>query len=138
MKDFTFTIIKPEIVRKGLHAELLDKIIRAGFRISAMKLYWISADEAKKFYDIHRERPFYNELVEYISSSPVIVAVIKKENAVNDFRLLIGNTDPVNAEAGTIRKLYGTNISENAIHGSDSDENAQIESQFFFSGLERF
>ena len=138
MSDFTFTIVKPEVVKKGLFIEILDIIVKKGFRISAMKFYHLRPDEARRFYLVHKDRPFYDELVSYMSSGPVVVAVLEKENAVSGFRSIIGNTDPLKADEGTIRRQYGSNISFNAIHGSDSDENALIESQFFFSELERF
>jgi nucleoside-diphosphate kinase len=131
-------MIKPDAVKKGDAGAILDQIIKAGFRIEAMKWTKLSADKAGEFYAIHKERPFYGELVEFMSSGPIVAAILKKENAVADFRKLIGATNPANAEAGTIRKLYAASVGENAIHGSDSDENAIIESDFFFSKLERF
>jgi nucleoside-diphosphate kinase len=138
MSDFTFTIIKPEIVSRGLFAEILKTIIQAGFRVSALKLCHMTTEEAMDFYQVHQGKPFFDALVKYMSSGPVVVAMIEKENAVTDFRNLIGNTNPLIAEEGTIRKMYGTDITHNAIHGSDSNENAVIESAFFFSGLERY
>src|SRR5690242_11810979 len=126
-------MIKPDAVKKGHAGAILDQIIKAGFRIEAMKWTKLTAEKAGEFYAIHKERPFYGELVEFMSSGSIVAAVLKKENAVADFRKLIGATNPANAEAGTIRKLYAASVGENAIHGSDSDENAIIESDFFFS-----
>ncbi len=138
MTNRTFTIIKPDAFRNGFTGAILDKIITAGFRIAAMKLTFLSKDKAGEFYQVHRERPFYGELVEFMSSGPIVAAILEKDNAVEDFRKLIGTTDPKKADAGTIRKLYAESVGNNAIHGSDSDENAKIESDFFFSNLERF
>lgn len=138
MSNTTFTMIKPDAFSKGHSGAILDQIIRDGFKIKALKLTKLSLERASEFYAIHKERPFYGELVEFMSSGPIVAAVLEKENAVSDFRKLIGATDPAKAEAGTIRKLYAASVGENAIHGSDSDENAKIESDFFFSGLERF
>ena len=134
----TFTMIKPDAVRNGHIGNILQMINAAGFRIVGMKYTRISMDQAKKFYEVHAERPFYGELTEFMSSGPIVAAILEKENAVADFRTLIGATNPANAEEGTIRKKYATSMGENAVHGSDSDENAQIEGDFFFSGLERF
>ena len=134
----TFTMLKPDSVEKGHIGAILEKINAAGFRIVAMKLTQMSTRDAETFYAIHKERPFYGELVEFMSSGPIVAAILEKENAVADFRTLIGATNPANAEEGTIRKAYAASIGENAVHGSDSDENAQIEGSFFFSGLERF
>lgn len=134
----TFTMIKPDAVSDNNIGNILAMINKAGFRIVAMKYTRLSADAAGKFYDVHKERPFYGELVAYMSSGPIVAAVLEKSNAVEDFRKLIGATNPANAEEGTIRKLYAKSIGENAVHGSDSDENASIEANFFFSGLERF
>src|SRR5690606_7109420 len=117
---------------------ILEKINAAGFRIKAMKYTQLSPSAAGKFYEVHKERPFYGELVEYMSSGPIVAAILEKESAVADFRTLIGATNPADAAEGTIRKLYATSISANAIHGSDSDENAAIEGAFFFSEIERF
>ena len=138
MSNQTFTMIKPDAVKNGHGGAILDQIIKAGFSIEAMKWTKLSAEKAGEFYAIHKERPFYGELVEFMSSGPIVAALLKKENAVADFRKLIGATNPANAEPGTIRKLYAASVGENAIHGSDSDENAIIESDFFFSKLERF
>ena len=138
MSNQTFTMIKPDAVKKGHSGAILDQIIKAGFQIEAMKWTKLTPEKAGEFYAIHKDRPFYGELVEFMSSGPIVAAVLKKENAVADFRKLIGATNPANADAGTIRKLYAASVGENAIHGSDSDENAIIESDFFFSKLERF
>jgi nucleoside-diphosphate kinase len=134
----TFTMIKPDAVRNGHIGNILQMINAAGFRIVAMKYTRISVDQAKKFYEVHAERPFYGELTEFMSSGPIVAAILEKENAVADFRTLIGATNPAQAEEGTIRKKYAASVGENAVHGSDSDENAEIEGSFFFSGLERF
>jgi nucleoside-diphosphate kinase len=134
----TLTMIKPTAVRKGYIGPILAMINRAGFRIVAMKYTRLSAEQAREFYLVHKERPFYNDLVEFMSSGPIVAAILEKNNAVEEFRSLIGATNPENAEDGTVRKLYGTNLQENAVHGSDSDENAIIESDFHFSRLERF
>jgi nucleoside-diphosphate kinase len=131
-------MIKPDAVRNGHIGNILQMINAAGFRIVAMNYTRISMDQAKKFYEVHAERPFYGELTEFMSSGSIVAAILEKENAVADFRTLIGATNPANAEEGTIRKKYATSMGENAVHGSDSDENAQIEGDFFFSGLERF
>lgn len=134
----TFTMVKPDAVENGYIGGILKMINDAGFRIVAMKYTKLTKDAAGKFYEVHKERPFYGELVEYMSTGPIVAAILKKENAVADFRKLIGATDPSKADAGTIRKLYAKSISANAVHGSDSDDNAQIEGDFFFSKLERF
>jgi len=137
MSNRTFTMIKPDAVGNGYTGAIIDQIIKAGFRIVAMKLTRLSTDKAGEFYGIHRERPFYGELVEFMSSGPIVAAILEKDNAVENFRTLIGSTNPANAAEGTIRKLYAESIGRNAVHGSDSDENAKIEGDFFFSGLER-
>lgn len=134
----TFTMLKPDAVRKGYIGGILDQITASGFRIVAMKLTQLTTDDAKAFYAVHSERPFYGELVEYMTSGPIVAAILEKENAVEDFRTLIGATNPEDAAEGTIRKKYATSISENAVHGSDSDENAAIEGTFHFSGREQF
>ena len=134
----TFTMIKPDAMKKGHAGAIIDRIIKEGFRIISLKLTKLSAEKAGEFYAIHKERPFYGELVDFMSSGPIIAAILEKEDAVAAFRKLIGATNPAQAEAGTIRKLYADSVGENAIHGSDSDENAKIEGDFFFSGLERF
>jgi nucleoside-diphosphate kinase len=131
-------MIKPDATGGGHTGAILQMINKAGFRIVAMKMTHLSKEKAGGFYEIHKERPFYSELVEFMSRGPITAAILEKDNAVEDFRKLIGATNPANAEEGTIRKLYANSISENAIHGSDSDENAQIEGDFFFSKLEQF
>ncbi len=138
MTNRTFTMIKPDAVRNGHIGNILQMICNGGFRIVAMKYTMISRQQAEKFYEVHNERPFYGELTEFMSSGPIVAAILEKDNAVADFRKLIGATNPAQAEEGTIRKLYATSMGENAVHGSDSDENAKIEGDFFFSGLERF
>jgi nucleoside-diphosphate kinase len=134
----TFTMLKPDAVANGHIGAILDHITKAGFRIVAMKYTKLSADTAGKFYEVHKERPFYKDLVSYMSSGPIVAAILEKDNAVEDFRKIIGATDPAKAEVGTIRNLYAKSIEANAVHGSDSDDNAAIEGSFFFSGLERF
>lgn len=134
----TFTMLKPDSVRDGHIGAILEKITAAGFRIVAMKLTQMTTQDAEAFYAIHKERPFFGELVEYMTSGPIVAAILEKENAVEDFRKLIGATNPAEAAEGTIRKLYAKSIGENAIHGSDSDENAAIESAFHFAGREIF
>jgi nucleoside-diphosphate kinase len=131
-------MIKPDATSKGYSGGILDMILKAGFSIKAMKWTRLSKEQAGEFYAIHKERPFYGELVQFMSSAPIIAAILEKENAVTDFRKLIGATDPAKADEGTIRKLYASSMGENAVHGSDSDENAIIECDFFFSKLERF
>lgn len=138
MSNRTFTMIKPDAFSKGHGGAILDMIYKSGFRIVALKLTKLSSEKAGEFYAIHRQRPFFGELVEFMSSGPIVAAILEKENAVANFRNLIGATDPAKADPGTIRKLYAASVGENAIHGSDSDENAKIESDFFFSNLERF
>ena len=129
----TFTMIKPDAVQNNYTGPIIEHIEKAGFKIIAMKLRNLSTEQAKQFYKIHEERPFFNDLIKYITSGPIIAAVLEKENAVEDFRTLIGSTNPVEADEGTIRKLYAQSIDANAIHGSDSNENAEIESNFHFS-----
>lgn len=136
--DRTFTMLKPDSVEKGNIGPILEKITAAGFKIVAMKLTQMTKADAQAFYAIHKERPFFGELVEYMTRGPIVSAVLEKENAVEDFRTLIGATNPEEAAEGTIRKMYAASIGENAIHGSDSDENAEIESQFHFAGREIF
>jgi nucleoside-diphosphate kinase len=133
----TLTIIKPDAVANGYTGKIINQIIEAGFKIIAMKLIHLTEKEAGAFYEVHKERPFYKDLVSFMSSGPCIPMILEKENAVEDFRKLIGATDPQKAEKGTIRNLYAKSIEANAIHGSDSNENAEIESNFFFSRLER-
>lgn len=138
MSNRTFTMIKPDATKKGNTGAILEKINAAGFRIVAMKMTHLSPEKAGQFYDVHKERPFYGELVEFMSSGPITAAILEKANAVDDFRKLIGATNPAEAAEGTIRKLFAASIGENAVHGSDSDENARIEGDFFFSMLEQF
>lgn len=138
MNNITFTMIKPDAVADGHIGAILGKISAAGFKIKALKLTQLTREDAKKFYQIHAERPFYNELVDFMSSGPIVAAILEKENAVEDFRTLIGATNPAEAAEGTIRKEFARSIGENAVHGSDSDENAQIEAAFHFAGREIF
>ena len=134
----TFTMIKPDAVEANNIGPILAKINEGGFRIVAMKYLRLTKEQAGAFYEVHKERPFYGELVDYMSSGPIVAAVLSKNNAVADYRTLIGATDPTKAAEGTIRKLFAKSIAANAVHGSDSDENAAIEADFFFSKLERF
>lgn len=134
----TFTMIKPDAVEANNIGPILAMMTEAGFKIVALKYTKLSAEQAGKFYAVHSERPFYAELVEFMSRGPIVAAILEKDNAVEDFRKLIGATNPAQAEEGTIRKRFAKSIGENAVHGSDSDENAQIEGDFFFSQLERF
>src|SRR5919199_469816 len=138
MSNRTFTMIKPDAMRNGHAGAILDQIIKAGFRVVALKQTKLSAEKAGEFYAVHKERPFYGELVNFMSSGPIVAAILEKENAVADFRKLIGATNPAQAEEGTIRKRFAASVGENAVHGSDSDENAEIEGNFFFSNLEKF
>ncbi len=132
----TFTMLKPDSIESGNIGNILQMISNAGFEIKAMKLTQLSEDRAKKFYEVHKERPFYGELVEYMTSGPIVAAILEKDNAVEDFRTLIGATDPDEAADGTIRKLYAESKGRNAVHGSDSDENAEIEGNFHFEASE--
>ncbi|MAT53791.1 MAG: nucleoside-diphosphate kinase [Bacteroidetes bacterium] len=134
----TFTMIKPDAVKAGHIGAILEKINAAGFRIVAMKMTQLTKQKAGEFYAVHKERPFYGELVEFMSSGPIVAAILEKDNAVADFRELIGATNPAEAKPGTIRALYAKSVGENAIHGSDSDENAAIECAFHFAGTETF
>ncbi len=134
----TFTMIKPDAVRDGHIGGILNEIQKAGFKIVAMKLTKLSAERAGEFYEVHKERPFYGELVDFMSSGPIVAAILEKNNAVEDFRTLIGATNPANAAPGTIRAMFAKSMGENAVHGSDSDENATIESNFHFGGVEMF
>lgn len=134
----TFTMIKPDAFEAGNSGAIIKMIEEAGFGIKAMKLTRLSAIKAGQFYAVHKERPFYNDLITYMSSGPIVAIVLEKDNAVEDFRKLIGATNPADAAEGTIRKLFAKSIEANAVHGSDSDENAEIEGSFFFSGLEKF
>ncbi len=137
-KTITFTMIKPDAVKNKFTGKIIDHILNAGFELKAMKYIWLTNEQAGSFYAIHKERPFYNDLVAYMSSGPIVAAILEKENAVEDFRKTIGATDPQKAEDGTIRKLYAQSIEANAMHGSDSDANAHIEAGFFFSNFERY
>jgi nucleoside-diphosphate kinase len=132
----TFTMIKPDAIENGHMGAIINHIIKAGFKIVALKYTRLTKEEAGKFYEIHKERPFYGELVAYMSSGPIVAAILEKDNAVEEFRKAIGATDPTKADEGTIRKLYAKSIAANAVHGSDSDENAQIEGSFYFSKRE--
>ena len=134
----TFTMLKPDSLEKGNTGAILEKINASGFKIVAMKQTQMSKRDAETFYAVHSERPFFGDLVEYMTRGPIVAAILEKENAVEDFRTLIGATNPEDAAEGTIRRLFATSISENAVHGSDSDENASIEGAFHFSGREIF
>lgn len=134
----TFTMLKPDAIQNGYIGVILEKINTAGFRIVAMKMTHLTKSDAEAFYSVHSERPFFGDLLEYITSGPIVSAILEKDNAVEDFRTLIGATNPAEAAEGTIRKMYAESISANAVHGSDSNENAVIESAFHFSGREFF
>jgi len=134
----TCTMIKPDAVESGYSGKILNQICDAGFKIVAMKFTRLSKEKAGEFYAVHAARPFYGELVDFMSSGPIVAAILEKDNAVEEFRNLIGATDPAKAAPGTIRALYAKNVGENAVHGSDSDENAQIEGSFHFAGTEIF
>jgi nucleoside-diphosphate kinase len=138
MNNITFTMIKPDAVENGHIGAILEKINSAGFKIIAMKYTKLSLEKAQKFYEIHKDRPFFNELVTFMSRGPIVAAILEKDNAVEDFRALIGTTNPADAAEGTIRKMFAVSISENAVHGSDSDDNAAIEGAFHFSGRDMF
>jgi nucleoside-diphosphate kinase len=138
MTNRTFTMIKPDAFSKGYTGNILAMIEKAGFRLVALKKIRLSEEKAGEFYAVHKARPFYGELVEFMSSGPIVAAILEKDNAVEDFRKLIGATDPAKAEEGTIRKLYAESVGKNAVHGSDSNVNAQIEGSFFFSGMEQW
>ena len=131
-------MIKPDAVAAGNIGAIIDQIIKSGFKLVAMKYTYLTAEKAGQFYAVHKERPFYKDLVGFMSSGPIVAAVLEKDNAIEDFRKLIGATDPTKAAAGTIRNLFAKSIDANAIHGSDSDENAEIEGSFFFSAFEKF
>jgi nucleoside-diphosphate kinase len=133
----TFTMIKPDATGAGNTGKIIDKIIEGGFGIKAMKWTRLSTEQAQEFYAIHKERPFYGELVEYMTSAPIVAAILQKDNAVEDYRTLIGATDPKEAAPGTIRNLFAESIAANAVHGSDSDDNAKIEGDFFFGADDR-
>ena len=132
----TFTMIKPEAVANGDSGKIIDMIVEAGFKVKAMKLTTLSKERAGEFYEVHKERPFYGELVDYMSGGPIVAMILEKDNAMADFRALIGSTDPADAAEGTIRKAFAKSKAENAVHGSDSDENAEIEGNFHFSAEE--
>ena len=134
----TFTMIKPDAVAAGNIGAIIDQIIKSGFKLVAMKYTYLTPEKAGQFYAVHKERPFYGALVDFMSSGPIVAAILEKDNAIEDFRKLIGATDPTKAEAGTIRNLFAKSIEANAVHGSDSDENAEIEGNFFFSAFEKF
>jgi nucleoside-diphosphate kinase len=136
--NITFTMLKPDAVENNYIGAILQKINEAGFRVKAMKYTRLTQETAGQFYAVHAARPFYNDLVSYMSSGPIVAVILEKENAVADFRELIGATDPAKAAPGTIRALFAKSIEANAVHGSDSDENAAIEGSFFFSALEQF
>jgi nucleoside-diphosphate kinase len=136
--NITFTMIKPDAMENGHSGDILSLIQKSGFRVSALKLVHLTRPQAETFYSIHKEKPFFEELVMFMTRSPIIVAVIKKNNAVEDFRKLIGSTNPKEARKGTVRKMFASSMGENAIHGSDSAENARIESSYFFAGNEIF
>ena len=138
MTNRTFTMVKPDATSKGYTGAIIDQILKAGFQIKAMKWTKLTEEQAGEFYAVHKERPFYGELVDFMSRGPITALILEKENAVEDFRKLIGATNPANADEGTIRKLYAASLGENAVHGSDSNENALIEGDFFFSKLEQF
>ena len=138
MSNITFTMIKPDAVGNGHTGKIINDIIEGGFSIKAMKYIRLSTEKAESFYDVHKERPFFKDLVEYMTSGPIVAAVLGKENAVADFRNLIGATNPAEAAEGTIRSKYAESIEANAIHGSDSDENAAREASFFFSSFEMY
>tara|TARA_B110000305_G_C19192238_1_gene517134 strand:- start:169 stop:588 length:420 start_codon:yes stop_codon:yes gene_type:complete len=136
MRNRTFTMIKPDAVENGHIGAILEKINSAGFKIIAMKYTILSLEKAEKFYEVHNERPFFNELVTFMSRGPIVAAILEKDNAVQEFRELIGSTNPDEAKEGTIRALYATSMGENAVHGSDSDENAAQEGSFHFDSSE--
>jgi nucleoside-diphosphate kinase len=138
MSNRTFTMIKPDAMNNGHAGAILDRIIQEGYRFKALKMTKLTPEKAGEFYAIHKERPFYAELVEFMSKGPIIAAILEKDNAVADFRKLIGATDPAKAEANTLRKLFAVSLGENALHGSDSDDNAKVEGDFMFSVLEQF
>jgi len=136
--NITFTMIKPDAVSNGYTGKILDLIISNGFKLRGMKYLHLSEKKAGEFYAVHSERPFYKDLVSFMTSGPIVAAILEKDNAVADFRTLIGATNPADAAPGTLRNLYAKSIEANAVHGSDSDENAAIEASFFFSAFERF
>ena len=138
MANTTLMMIKPDAVENGHIGNILEKVTSAGFSIKALKLTQLTVDNAESFYEVHKERPFFGELITFMTRGPIVAAVLEKENAVSDFRTLIGSTNPLEAAEGTLRKLYATSMGENAVHGSDSDENAALEASFHFSQRERF
>jgi nucleoside-diphosphate kinase len=138
MANTTLMMIKPDAVEKGHIGNILEKVTSAGFTIKALKLTQLTVDNAESFYEVHKERPFFGELITFMTRGPIVAAVLEKENAVSDFRTLIGSTNPSEAAEGTLRKLYATSMGENAVHGSDSNENAALEASFHFSQRERF
>ena len=138
MANTTLMMIKPDAVENGHIGNILEKVTSAGFSIKALKLTQLTVDNAESFYEVHKERPFFGELINFMTRGPIVAAVLEKENAVSDFRTLIGSTNPSEAAEGTLRKLYATSMGENAVHGSDSDENAALEASFHFSQRERF
>ena len=138
MTNTTLMMIKPDAVEKGHIGNILEKVTSAGFTIKALKLTQLTVDNAESFYEVHKERPFFGELITFMTRGPIVAAVLEKENAVSDFRTLIGSTNPSEAAEGTLRKLYASSMGENAVHGSDSDENAALEASFHFSQRERF
>jgi nucleoside-diphosphate kinase len=136
--NFTFSIVKPNAVRTGKTGPILAMMNESGFEISAIRMVKMTLEQAESFYEVHRGKPFFGGLIEFMTSGPVVVMVLKHENAVEEFRKLIGATDPAKAEPGTIRKIFAVSVQMNAVHGSDSDENAAREASFFFSGIDRF
>ena len=138
MSNTTLMMIKPDAIENGHIGNILEKVTSAGFFIKALKLTQLTVNDAESFYEVHKERPFFRELINFITRGPIVAAILEKENAVSDFRTLIGSTNPAEAAEGTIRKLYASSMGENAVHGSDSDENAAIEASFHFSQRERF
>ena len=138
MSNTTLMMIKPDAIENGHIGNILEKVTSAGFSIKALKLTQLTVNDAKSFYRIHKERPFFEELINFITRGPIVAAILEKENAVSDFRTLLGSTNPSEAAEGTLRKLYATSMGENAVHGSDSDENADLEASFHFSQRERF
>ena len=138
MSNTTLMMIKPDAIENGHIGNILEKVTSAGFSIKALKLTRLTVNDAKSFYRVHKERPFFEELINFITRGPIVAAILEKENAVSDFRTLIGSTNPAEAAEGTLRKLYASSMGENAVHGSDSDENAALEASFHFSQTERF
>tara|TARA_Y100000385_G_scaffold146714_1_gene152296 strand:+ start:199 stop:615 length:417 start_codon:yes stop_codon:yes gene_type:complete len=138
MSNITLMMIKPDAIENGHIGNILEKVTSAGFSIKALKLTQLTVNDAESFYRVHKERPFFGELVNFMTRGPIVAAILEKENAVSDFRTLIGSTNPAEAAEGTLRKLYASSMGENAVHGSDSDENAALEASFHFSERERF